>query len=526
VKAYVLDAEGELQAPGMLGELCLEGPSLSPGYLDGNDRQAFIHASLFGKERRLYRTGDAAKLDPQGRLQFVGRIDNQVKVRGHRVELDEVSAAVRRHFRVRDVATIFDPASQHLRTFVVTDGRDATADTVLQKLRSTLPAYMVPQQVLVLDDLPRLPNGKIDTGLLPVQPVTLNENEPDDETFRATKAVWCDVLGIDNVPLDVGFFELGGHSLMAARMMLQLQDVVGSQFPLAAIYEHQTLRAFYSYLRRDASAKEQKILYPARPTGTDTPIFVVKTYLNHLLDLIDADVPVFGLRHDGESLEEDVASLENLAARYLDAARQQQPKGPYKLLGFSFGALLAIEIAHQIIAAGDEVELLVLIDPPPPTPEGDTRFLANRALSRVRASESRAGQLRAAFSELRRITRRRIVNLRFRTKSLIRRLFRQQSTSETRGWASKSWDAQARRAYTHKPYRGAALLLLMGREDIESDEQQLARWDDILDGETTAQVIHGPSDHVGLMEPPWIDQVGVAINSALQASRRDENAAQ
>ena len=521
VKAYVLDAEGELQAPGMSGELCLEGPSLSPGYLDGNNKDAFIHASLFGKERRLYRTGDAAKLDPQGRLQFLGRIDNQVKVRGHRVELDEVSAAVRRHFNVRDVATVFDPASQQLQTFVATDMRDATPDILSEKLRSTLPAYMVPQQILVLNDLPRLPNGKIDIGSLPARPVTLNEDEPDDETFRAIKAVWCDVLGIDNVPLDVGFFELGGHSLIAARMMLQLQDVVGRQFPLAAIYEHQTLRAFYNYLNRDDSAKEQGLLYPARPTGTDKPLFAVKTYLNHLLDLIDPDVPVFGLTHGEEVLDENVTSIEDLASIYLAAARQKQPEGPYKLLGFSFGALLAIEIAHQIIAAGDEVELLVLIDPPPPTPEGDTRFLANRAINRIRAPDSGAGKLRAALAEMRRISRRRIVNLSFRTEKLLRRLFRQQTTSETSRWASKSWDAQARRAYTHKPYSGAALLVLMGRESIETDEQQLARWDDILHGETTAQVIHGPADHVALMLPPWNEQIGVAINAAMKASRRD-----
>lgn len=525
VKAYVLDAEGELQAPGIPGELCLEGPSLSPGYLDDNNHSAFVHAFLFGKERRLYRTGDAAKFDSQGRLQFLGRIDNQVKVRGHRVELDEVSAAVRRHFKVRDVATVLDPASQNLRTFVASDAQNVTPESVSAKLRITLPAFMVPQQVLVVNDLPRLPNGKIDTASLPAQPVTLDEDEPDDEAFHAIKAVWCDALGVDNVPLDAGFFELGGHSLMAARMMLKLQDVVGSQFPLAAIYEHQTLRAFYDYLNRDDSAAKQDILYPARPAGTATPIFAVKTYLNYLLDRINPDVPVFGLTH-GRKPPEDIASLEELAARYLDAARQQQPEGPYRLLGFSFGALIAIEIAHQLVAAGDAVELLVLIDPPPPTPEGDARFLANRTLNRVRGTESRSGQLRAAFGEMRRILFRRITNLRFRIESRIRRVFGQRTTSETTKWAGKSWEHRARRAYTHKPYNGDTLLLLMGREQIETDEQQLARWDGILQGDAAVQVVRGPSGHTGLMEPPWIDEVGVAINSALQASRRDETADQ
>jgi amino acid adenylation domain-containing protein len=526
VRAYLLDAEGELQAPGMAGELCLEGPSLSPGYLDGNDRHAFILVSVFGQERRLYRTGDAARLDPQGRLQFLGRIDNQVKIRGHRVELDDVSAAVRQHFEVRDVATIFDAASQQLRTFVVTDMRDVTSDTLLEKLRTTLPAYMVPQQILSLNELPRLPNGKIDIGLLPAQPVMLNEDEPDDETFRATKKVWCDALGLDNVPLDVGFFELGGHSLIAARMMLQLQDVVGSQFPLAAIYEYPTLRAFYNYLSRDPAAKEQGMLYPARPTGTDTPLFAVKTYLNYLLDLIDPDVPVFGLTHGRKAPDESVASLEELAARYLAAARQQQARGPYRLLGYSFGALLAIEIAHQAVAAGEEVELLVLVDPPPPTPEGDAKFLANRALSRIRASESRAGQLRNALAVLRRMVYRRIAKLRIRIRTLVRRVLRRRTRSETSRLASQSWESRARRAYTHKPYRGATLLLLMGREDIESDENQRARWNDILHGDTTVQVIHGPADHIGLMAPPWVEQVGMEINAALQAKRRDETATQ
>ena len=525
VRAYVLDPQGELQAPGMPGELCLEGPSVSPGYLDRDNRRSFIHASLFGEERRLYRTGDAAKLDPQGRIQFIGRIDNQVKVRGHRVELDEVSAAVRRQFDVRDVATIFDPANQQLRTFVVTDARTVTPDTLLAKLRTTLPAYMVPQQMLVLDELPRLPNGKIDAARLPGKPSRMSDAEPDDPTYRAVKAAWCEVLGIEDAPPDAGFFELGGHSLLAARMIVKLQDVVGSQCPLSAIYENQTLREFHDYLSRAHTADEQDILYPARPAGSETPLFAIKTYLNYLLDLIDPDIPVFGLTHGRKAPGANVASVEELAARYLDAARRQQPRGPYRLLGYSFGALLAIEIAHQVVAAGDEVELLVLIDPPPPTPEGDTRFLATRALNRVRAAGSTAGQFRTALAEMRRIIRRRGINLRFRVARLAQRLLRRRTTSKASRWAGHDWESRARRAYKHKAYEGAALLLLMGREDLETDDRQLARWNGILQGETSVEVIHGPSDHVGLMEPPWIEQVGVAIKAALNASRRDETSA-
>ena len=221
-----------------------------------------------------------------------------------------------------------------------------------------------------------------------------------------------------------------------------------------------------------------------------------------------------------------LAKVEELAARYLDAARAQQPEGPYRVLGYSYGALLAIEIAHQLVAAGEEVELLVLIDPPPPTPEGEKRYLLNRAVNRVRASESRLGQLRNALAAMIRLIWRRISKLGIRIMGLFQRLFRQQTSSETSKLASQAWEHRARRAYTHRPYSGNTLLLLMGREQVETDDQQLARWDEILQGETTVQFVRGPSVHTGLMEPPWIDQVGVAINSALQASRRDETADQ
>ena len=525
VRAYVLDAQGQLQAPGMPGELCLAGPSVSPGYLAGNSQQAFIRASVFGEEQRLYRTGDAAYLDPQGRIIFVGRIDDQVKVRGYRVELEEVNAAVRRQFDIQDVATTFDPVSQSLRTFIVSNARNASPDAVMAKLRATLPAYMVPQQVLVLDDLPRLPNGKVDVAMLPAKPERFNEDEPDDDTYRAVKAVWCEALGVEDTPHDVGFFDLGGHSLAAARMILKLQDVVGSQCPLSAIYENQTLQEFYDYLSQAYSGKGQDILYPARPNGTETPVFAVKTYLNYLLDLIAPDVPVFGLTHGRKAPDETISSVEALAARYLDAARRQQRKGPYRFVGYSFGALLAIEMAHQVIAAGDEVELLVLIDPPPPTPEGDTRFRATRTLNRIRAAGSSAGKFQIAVAEMRRIVRRRIVNLRFRLVRLATRLLRRRTNSKVSRWAGNDWESGARRAYKHKPYPGRTLLLLLGREGLETDERQLARWSGILSGDKKVEVIHGPADHVGLMQPPWVAQVGAELNAALSGARREKTTA-
>ena len=144
----------------------------------------------------------------------------------------------------------------------------------------------------------------------------------------------------------------------------------------------------------------------------------------------------------------------------------------------------------------------------------------------IGAPESRTGQLGAAIGEIRRMIYRRARKLIIRSVNLARRLFRQRATSKSSGLAGRSWEMRARRAYTHKPYKGATSLLLMGRDDFETDEQQLARWDGILQGETTTQVIHGPADHIALMRPPWIDQVGVAINVALRASRRDESAAE
>jgi amino acid adenylation domain-containing protein len=515
MKTFVLDDQLTPQAPGLPGELYLAGPALSPGYLDDTANTAFVDIPLLGSSHRLYRTGDKVRFDAEGRILFLGRVDNQVKVRGHRVELEEVNAAICGLDGVRDAATTFDEALQSLSTYIATDSPNATPERIRRKLREQVPDYMVPRWIVVLDQLPRLPNGKLDAQSLPRIEFAHGRQEPDSVEYRALKGIWAQTLKLDDPPADVSFFDLGGHSLLAARLLLDVNETFDRQMPLGKLYEVETLRDLFEYLQSGGHQDDEELLFPIRAGGDDTPLFAVRTYLKHVLPDLDGGFPVYGLTHGDRAPRDGQAALEDLASDYLEAIRRRQPGGSYRIAGYSFGALLAFEIAHQLDAAGDHVERLILIDPPPPVPEGDVRFKANRIRSRIGKAGSLAGWIRITISELARISRRFINRQRYRFVRLTDQILGRKSGRDAIRQAFADWSKKARQDYQHKAYRGDASLILMGRNGEQTAEQQLARWDGILVGRRDVTFVDGPEDHVALMQPPWSSRVAAAINDSL-----------
>lgn len=519
MRVFVLDAELQLQAPGIAGELCLSGPGLSVGYVDAAmGASTFVDLEPFGERRRIYRTGDRVRLDEEGRLLFLGRIDDQVKVRGHRVELGEIDAAIRRTGNVSDVATIFDPARQALAAFIVPTDNKSRAETVTSSLFEELPDYMVPQQLVVLDRLPRLPNGKLDLAALPEASVDTAFEEPNTEKYQALKSIWCEVLKINDCPPNVSFFDLGGHSLLAVRFLLEVETNFGRRLSLAALYDHQTLEQFYARLCTQEKEDREGAIYAIRPEGSETPLFVAGVPTKYLLSELDPQLPVFGCVKSDIPSPESKITIAQLAAGYVDAIRRQRP-GPYRIAGYSFGGLLAFEIAQQLITAGHEIEQLILLDPPPPVPEGDTKFRWNRIKSRIRRAGSARASIVVAMEELSRIANRIISSIRHKIGRKIDTALAREASKASLKQANADWSKRARQNYRHEAYPYPCLLVLLGREGEETDDQQIARWNGILTGRFKAVVIHGPEDHVTLMRPPWAGKIGQAINSALDASR-------
>ncbi|AHC83970.1 fusaricidin synthetase [Pseudomonas monteilii SB3101] len=257
---YLLSEAGTPLPVGVVGELYMAGAGLARGYLarPGLTAERFIPDPFGGQGGRLYRTGDLARYDADGVIEYAGRIDHQVKIRGFRIELGEIEARLQQQDAVREavVLALDAPGGKQLLGYVVPadaasvaseEARAALLDTLRARLKASLPDYMVPAHLLLLERLPLTPNGKLDRKALPQpdgNPRRAAHVAPETELERRIAAVWAEVLGLENVSLTDNFFELGGHSLLATQAVARLQIELGTNLPLALLFQTENLQAF------------------------------------------------------------------------------------------------------------------------------------------------------------------------------------------------------------------------------------------------------------------------------------------
>ncbi|WP_084514267.1 non-ribosomal peptide synthetase [Nocardia acidivorans] len=387
VGATVLDSRLHPVPAGVTGELQLAGAALARGYLrrPGLTAQRFV-ANPFGKPgERMYRTGDLVRwVEKGGRardLEYVGRTDHQVKIRGFRIELGEIDAALARHAEVEFATTIGHrtPAGSTALVAYVKPrtGTAPSIDELTAHVAELVPNYMVPQSIMLLDRIPLSPVGKLDRAALPEPVFAAREGyrAPSTPTETALCAAFADVLGLEQVGVDDGFFELGGNSLLATKVVGQLR-AAGVDLPVQAMFGESTPAAIARRLADadgDAGAALAAALQPVLPLrpitpGGAAPLFCVHPAIGlawcfaGLLAHLPADRPVYGLQAPHVSGAEDHRTIGEAAKYYVAHLKSVQPHGPYHLLGWSLGGLLAHEIAVQLQENGDEVALLALMD--------------------------------------------------------------------------------------------------------------------------------------------------------------------
>ncbi|RKI67440.1 amino acid adenylation domain-containing protein, partial [Corallococcus sp. AB049A] len=393
---YVLDSNLNPVSAGVPGELFIGGEGLARGYRNRPDLTAerFIpHPFSTLPGARMYRTGDRVRWMQDGTLEYLGRLDFQVKLRGYRIELGEIEAALRAAPGVRDATVLLRedaPGFPRLVAYVTPE-----VDTVPLRshLQRTLPDYMVPAAYVALPVLPLTPNGKVDRKALPV-PV---DGPVDVETFVGPRnegeariaALWAEALGVSTVDVRTSFFELGGHSLLAVRLMAAVNRETGRKLPLSALFQAPTVERFAALLGE--TAEEPKPFTPLVPftnEGTGTPFFCVHPVGGNVLAYAELarklgpDQPFYGIQArglDGEAQPLD--TVEALAASYVREVRKVQPHGPYRLGGWSLGGVIAYEMAHQLREAGEAVELVAMIDSYVPETVPDSEPDLDRALA-------------------------------------------------------------------------------------------------------------------------------------------------
>jgi len=384
VRLHVVDAGGQLAPIGVPGELCIGGVALARGYLG----QPALTAAAFVPDpfsptagARMYRTGDVARWRHDGAIEFLGRRDGQIKLRGQRVELGEIEAALLRVPDVKEAAVAVQDlgSDPRLVAYVVAqEGGRATAAEIRTRLRAALPATMVPAHLVFLAALPLTSSGKVDRKALPAptldrEAATAPFAPPRDQTEGALAAIFSQVLAIERVGIEDDFFQLGGNSLLASRVIARIEGAFGRKLPLRDLFRAPTVAGLAAAISRDTPARRPSALVPMQARGEGHPIYFAPpisgsvAYYAKLARALGSEQPFIGLQARGlEGDGEPFSDIPSLAAWFADAIRQRQPRGPYRVGGWSLGGYTAWEIARILRASGEEVSSLILLSPPLP----------------------------------------------------------------------------------------------------------------------------------------------------------------
>ncbi|WP_214103836.1 amino acid adenylation domain-containing protein [Acrocarpospora catenulata] len=401
-RLYVLDRHLRLVPPGVPGEVYVGGPRVTRGYVGqpGLTAERFTADPYGTPGGRIYRTGDIARWLPDGTLEFVTRADAQVKIRGYRVEPGEIEAVLTRHPDVAHASVVARedrPGDRRLVAYVVpadvdlfnVDLSNVDLADVREHAAALLPDYMVPAAFVPLDQLPLTPNGKVDRRALPAPQDTGPAGDlPRTPGEELLAGLFAEVLALPSVGVHDDFFALGGHSLLATRLVTRIRATLGHDLGVAALFETPTVAGLAAELGSGSSPRDAlRTMLPLRRGSGRAALFCVHPgggmswCYSGLLRHLDPAIPVYGLQsrtlHEPGPLP---ASVHEVAADYLEQIRKVQPRGPYFLLGWSFGGVVAHTIAARLRAEGDEVGLLALLDGYPAAGADDDYLLDEREI--------------------------------------------------------------------------------------------------------------------------------------------------
>ncbi|MCF6434836.1 non-ribosomal peptide synthetase [Pseudoalteromonas sp. MMG022] len=378
---YVLDSNQAMTPAGVVGELYIGGEGVAKGYLNNPALTAekFVELNIPGaKYNRFYRTGDLVKYDQQGNLWFVGRADNQIKLRGYRIELGEIEKHIARIPGVAKAVVVAHAEEMDKQLIAFIKPTDAELDEVLvarirEQLSATLPSYMIPEHFINLTEVPLSANGKINQKALLAQ-VQLAPREviaPHTEVQQQLQTLWAKVLNKSPsiLSIDANFFSSGGHSLLVIKLFSEVRKLFGNVLSVHQLYQYPTIAKQADYLTRAKQLYTNEQLVKLKE-GAQGKIFIVHPiggdvacygqFVQHLA----LDFDIYAVQHPGYvgQIDDQFESLQALAQSYLAQIKQVQDTGPYYLLGWSFGGLVALTMAQQLESQAEQVSYVGLID--------------------------------------------------------------------------------------------------------------------------------------------------------------------
>jgi amino acid adenylation domain-containing protein len=535
---YILDPKLQPVPIGIAGELYIGGDGLARGYFNRPElTQTKFISNPFGAEKspRLYKTGDLARYQSDGNIEFLGRIDNQVKIRGFRIELGEIESVLSSHPQIQQAVTIAantPEGGKYLAAYVVEqDSSNLTNRDLREFLKAKLPDYMIPATFVMLDTLPLTPNGKVDRRALPAPEHSRQASRDtvvsprNDLELQLTK-IWERVLGIQPIGIMDNFFELGGHSLMAVKLVTEIEKAFGKNILLSTLFQAQTIEELAIVLKPQSVTKPTWTslveIKPGNPSKT--PLFCIhavwgnilfcRNFTNHL----ETERPIYGLQSRGlDGEHQPCTSIPEMATNYIEEIQTIQPQGPYLLTGFSLGGVIAFEIAQQLQAQGQEIQLLALVDTSCPNQDADRESIDRTLLSKTLLHFRKLLKLNNS-DRVDYIWKRVVWNLTEGNANILYKLYLRHiknSLTELRllnvYWANY----QTQYSYVPQPYQGKIILFKADDRGIGNEDEH----DDTLDWGLLAseglEIVTIVGSHEDLIEEPNVRMLSAKFNTYL-----------
>jgi amino acid adenylation domain-containing protein len=525
VSVHILDSNGRPVAEETIGELYIGGAGVARAYRNRPDlTAASFLPDPFSPESgaRLYKTGDLARKLQDGRLEFLGRIDQQVKIHGYRIELEEIEEQIRQFPGVSDAAVAAIGRGRNDQRIVAwfESKRAIPSSQIREFLKTRLPAYMLPSEFRRLDSLPLNESGKIDRKSLDANlsgTIAETLTGPETDVESRLRSIWEDLLQIKPIALTDSFFDLGGDSLLAALLVTQIKAHFDQNITPDTLIECPAIKSLAARIMTKENAAWH-VLVPLRAEGSNPPLFIVHglggsaLLFRSLVVHMSRDQPVYGVTlpsgvvHDGNDMK-----ISALAAKCLEEVRLICPTGPYYMSGHSFGALIALEMAAQLARSGEQIGLLAFID--------SDRNLARHSDGAYDDPATPALVLRRYQAKLKSLTekgvlevfRRRVEYIKLRKRMKLAQKAAEHEVSSG-SFEAKELMALAARDYSPALYPGSAVLF-RAKDEVRHKADRDLGWAELIS--EGLQIVDIPGGHLTLFDEPNVEVLAAAFTERL-----------
>lgn len=533
---YVLDPNLHPVPPDVIGELYVGGAGVGRGYLNKPEltRERFLGDPFSDRSgARLYKTGDLVRYRKDGVLEFLGRADRQVKVRGYRIELEEIETTLAGHSGVQACAVLVredTPGNKQLVAYLIARESESVDIKRLKKfLKQRLPDYMVPVYFVFLDSFPLNQNGKIERRALPAPSYkdTLAAQEfvaPHAAAEKKLAAIWMELLKVERIGIHDDFFDLGGDSLLAIRLTLLIQEAFGVVLSMDTFFPSATIAGLAKALKGREEPRH-RLAYAAavQYQGKAPPFFWIgaRAAGNSLSDQLGPNQPFFSIGFEPQIVDQLRAPyrMEEIAKDIVLALREKQPQGPYRLGGFCLGAVFAYEVARQLTMHGQDVGLLVLFEPLNPFQSARVRFATGLRRMIIRLG-FRLGELRRLrIGEFPVYARSRWKGLKSLLTDMAWRISERSKflTRQLRSPSVKKILFFAASSYVPKPLGCATVIFRCKDWPMLSAGDPYFGWREWLTGHSETHEV--PGDHAGIFREPNVKVLAEKLRACFHNAR-------